>query len=402
MGDSKQTQTSSQNTSGSSSTNPWAPATSYLQGVLGNTANLYGQTTNSALPGALQSGQNQAIANASGGATTNLANQGFGDVSNLLGGTGLSSQQQSALGGVGSALGAFNTGNRTTTGYLTPIADGSQLGASNPEFQQELQASLSKARDTIGSQFAGAGRYGSAAMGNAEATQLGNIAATATQSQYNTDRSNQLAAIGQLSGLSTSGLSGNLSGQEAVSGIGQQGIANQLAGIGLIPGLNTSQNLDANNLMTTGNQGWSNLDNAASLYSSIGGMGGTSTSTGQSNGTATTQNQQSPLGMLLAGIGGVGNLFSTPTGGTSAFSAAKSLFSDRRLKADIVPVGTLFDGQTVYAYRYSNRLETHLGLMADEVAQNVPEAVGVMPGTEYLGVDYGKATARAAELGGAT
>jgi hypothetical protein len=80
-------------------------------------------------------------------------------------------------------------------------------------------------------------------------------------------------------------------------------------------------------------------------------------------------------GGLLSGLGGL-------AGGIIASS-------DRRLKQDIVPVGSLPNGLTVYKFRYKWGGPVHTGLMADEVRQVHPEAVIRVGG--YDAVDYGKA-----------
>ena len=326
MGDSSQTKSSSSqssslaNSSGSNTSvqDPWAPSQPYLTGILGQTQGQYDATSNPATNGALKTGQNAAITNATQGNTTNLANQGMGSISSLLGSGGLSDEQRSALDNIGSSVGTFNTNQGQAASYLTPIANGSQVGINNQAFQTALKGSLQDASDTIASQYAGLGRYGSQAMDRTMADRLGTIAASATQQQYNQDLQSQLAAIGQMSGNNSSPLSGNLSGATTQAGIGQQGIASQLAGIGTIGGLNEAQGADANTLMGVGNQGWSNVGNAASIFSNLAGQGKSSSGTtsgsiatnGKSDGTETTETEMSPLGMLLAGLGGAANIFS--------------------------------------------------------------------------------------------
>lgn len=72
-----------------------------------------------------------------------------------------------------------------------------------------------------------------------------------------------------------------------------------------------------------------------------------------------------------------------------------SLFSDRRLKTDIRPVGKLDNGLPVYAYRYSEDGPVQIGLMADEVEQLHPDAVTedrtFFSDGPYKMVDYDKA-----------
>lgn len=93
---------------------------------------------------------------------------------------------------------------------------------------------------------------------------------------------------------------------------------------------------------------------------------------------------QSPLSTIGQGIGVASSLF--------------GLFSDRRLKDDIKPVGKLDNGLRVYSYRYKDDPEEirRIGLMADEVEDVHPEAVATVPFGSLAGmqmVDYGRATA---------
>lgn len=76
---------------------------------------------------------------------------------------------------------------------------------------------------------------------------------------------------------------------------------------------------------------------------------------------------------------------------------AASLFSDKRMKEGVVPIGKSFDGQTIYRYRYKGQPQTHLGFMAQETKKDHPEAVGRRGG--MMTVDYEKATEDAADRG---
>ena len=64
------------------------------------------------------------------------------------------------------------------------------------------------------------------------------------------------------------------------------------------------------------------------------------------------------------------------------------VFSDRRLKQDIRLVGRTFDGLDIYTFRYRNDPVVRMGVMAQEVLEVHPEAVGEIDG--YLAVDYGR------------
>ena len=107
---------------------------------------------------------------------------------------------------------------------------------------------------------------------------------------------------------------------------------------------------------------------------------------------------------LLGGLGGgVTSLLGAGLNGGllgSGNSLLGKLFtaSDERLKENIEPVGELFDGTNVYRYNYKGDGRTHIGLIAQEVAETSPDAVGEFGG--FLAVDYGKASDYAAQLGG--
>lgn len=88
-----------------------------------------------------------------------------------------------------------------------------------------------------------------------------------------------------------------------------------------------------------------------------------------------------------------GGLFGRGGLTSDLFSGIGSLFtlSDARAKEDIRRVGEADNGLPIYAYRYKGQPTTQIGFMAQEVAQERPEAVGVFPGG-FLGVNYDLAT----------
>ena len=75
---------------------------------------------------------------------------------------------------------------------------------------------------------------------------------------------------------------------------------------------------------------------------------------------------------------------STSTGGgpstvgsiASTVGGIASIFSDRRLKEDIVKVGEMSDGLGIYRFRYIGGVKRFVGVMADEVARLRPWALG--------------------------
>jgi len=66
----------------------------------------------------------------------------------------------------------------------------------------------------------------------------------------------------------------------------------------------------------------------------------------------------------------------------------QNIFSDQRLKRNVVRLGTRSDGLGVYGFEYIWGGGRQIGLMAQEVAILYPEAVGESGG--FMTVDYGK------------
>ena len=155
-----------------------------------------------------------------------------------------------------------------------------------------------------------------------------------------------------------------------------------------------------------------NLQNAATLFGSIGtnaqqaGLAGAQAQLAA--GQTQQQTQQAGLQALynqfqqqqgfpyqqaqfLANIAeGTGALSGNATSGTSTTTGGGGFFSDERLKENIQRVGETDDGQPIYRYHYTGDKNTQIGLLAQDVEKHHPEAVGLAGG--YKTVNYKKAT----------
>lgn len=142
------------------------------------------------------------------------------------------------------------------------------------------------------------------------------------------------------------------------------------------------------------------------LNSSLQGQGnaayGAATSIGNANANADLAGLTASGNILGLGAGilGLGTGMGGTVGGNAISGLGSSLYgaflSDERAKDDIEPVGELFDGQTVYRYRYKGDERHQIGLIAQEVERAVPRAVVDLDG--WKGVNYRDATNRAAGL----
>lgn len=94
------------------------------------------------------------------------------------------------------------------------------------------------------------------------------------------------------------------------------------------------------------------------------------------------------LGGALAGAS-LGSAIGIGSGWGAGLGGLLGLFSDARLKTDITRCGTLDNGLPVYTYRYINDPTStyHMGVMAQEAKQVVPQAVNT-DASGYMRVRY--------------
>jgi hypothetical protein len=160
-----------------------------------------------------------------------------------------------------------------------------------------------------------------------------------------------------------------------LSGLQQNYLANQGQGVTAAQSALDAQNYGANATLAEEAQRRGIPVQALSLLAQIGvpiaGLGS------QSNGTTQGTQEMSGADQFGKIAGGIGSLL-------------KFIPSDMRLKEDISPVGTLFDGTPVYGYRYKGAGAYHIGLMAEDVERMTPRAVIEING--YKAVDYRAAT----------
>jgi len=83
-------------------------------------------------------------------------------------------------------------------------------------------------------------------------------------------------------------------------------------------------------------------------------------------------------GQLISGAGSTSTSEKPSTGSKilSAIGSIGSIFSDRRTKEDISRISSFPDGLGVYTFRYLGDEEVRVGVMADEVAELRPWALG--------------------------
>ena len=176
----------------------------------------------------------------------------------------------------------------------------------------------------------------------------------------------------------------NNQGFNTALGAANQSTQAQLAGLGAASGIAGQQSSINQGQFGMGTglwgQGWQNAvmpytigQQGAGILSGLAGASGQSTS-GTSQGTQTTTATPSPFSTIM-------NLAGT------ALSAG--MFSDERVKEDIIPIGESFDGQPIYEFNYKGDPRRTIGLLAQDVEEHTPEAVGEVDGIKT--VDYEQA-----------
>jgi hypothetical protein len=237
----------------------------------------------------------------------------------------------------------------------------------------------------------------------------------ATQAAMNQQQGQQLAQQ-QAEAIRGGAFGGERAGLQRAQLMGQQGLA-QAQAIAPLYQQNYNQALAAAQQQQGVGLGAEqanrqNLQNAATLFGSIGtnaqqaGLAGAQAQLAA--GQTQQQTQQAGLQALynqfqqqqgfpyqqaqfLANIAeGTGALSGNATSGTSTTTGGGGFFSDERLKENIQRVGETDDGQPIYRYNYKGDKNTQIGLLAQDVEKHHPEAVGLAGG--YKTVNYKKAT----------
>lgn len=210
-------------------------------------------------------------------------------------------------------------------GYGQSVLGGQYLNG-NPHLQGMIDSTAEDVTGRVNSNFGSRGTFGAASHGAALAKNLAEAENAMRFGNYSQERAMQ---------------------QGAMQSAPQMAAADYL---GITPLLSTAQ-LGAE-LPYTG------LNNYSSALGQL--MNGSS-------------QKQGSLGSIMQGVGAAGSAIA---------------MSDRRLKENIEKVGELADGLGVYRWNYIWGPERFEGVMADEVAELRPWALGPIIGG-YASVDYG-------------
>lgn len=266
-------------------------------------------------------------------------------------------EQSQALDGVYQRAGAGSPLVDSAQGYNQAVLNGDYLRAGNPYMAAMSQGIGDAVQEQVGARFSGSGRrMGSPGEVQTFQRDMANQLAPLQFAQYGQERSMQQDAAAMAPTLANQDY---FDLEQALNAGNMQQQQNQL---GITDDVNRF------------NYGQDEPYQRLTRYGSLLGMGSpftatTSTSTG---GGAT------PGAFDYAGLG---------MQGLSAAGSAYTAFSDRRLKRDIVRVGTGRRNLPLYQFRYLWSDDIEVGHMADEVLEVAPWAIGTVAG--FATVDYG-------------
>jgi len=325
---------------------------------------------------------------------------------------------QAANQSAGRALSGWNpamsfAGNAAMGGLSNnPAMQGlSQYGTGNNQYAQSMfQNASNDIGNAVNAQFAQSGRYGNNAARTDTMTRgIGNAYNQIMTPVYEAERNRGLTAQQTMGSLYDSGANRQLQGAELFGGLYSQGNQDAARQQALLPSLFSYGQMPGQAMLDIGGmyegQAQNYLDadrarydyNANAPWELLGRY--SQTVNGMPDFSSQVQTQQGPgtnrvmqgLGMAATGASlwsGLGSLFGGAGGALGGSGALLGLgLSDRRLKRDIVPLGSDINGTPLYqfAYLWDAPGEKRIGVMADEAPAH---AVHTHP-SGYAMVDYG-------------
>lgn len=360
---------SKKKTSTTAEQDPWEPTIDSLEALIGK----IGQNDDNI---GATGGQQEAFAQL----FANAKNEGnpFADQIKTLAGD--------LFGGVNSRSGTVDDAYTRLQDQIGGVAAGNNLDVNeNPYIQEMLQNNANNIASRINQQFAGAGRDLSGLNQSRVAQGISEGTIPALFNQYNLERQNQANAANQLFGAGTTAA-------QTAQGLDLSALQQRLQGIGAADAYTAARDAGPNTILALEQQlkqlPMEDIGRIEALLGPLAQLGMQQSSKSTSKGSSTGA--------------GISNLF----GGLGALLGG----SDENLKEGVhgpdsepEQVGELADGTPIYRYKYKGDPTgvTHLGVMAQEIEGEHPEAVHEEP---MLGgmrrVDYAAATEDSAQMMG--
>jgi hypothetical protein len=331
-------------TSGLTASNPYGPASGVLQKALARAGGLF--NANRLTPYVPMNARQRAGLDTEYG----MAKSSIPSLQAALGQTNAFSQ---GAGDISSAaqtgIGARALGPSYAEQYLGSIANGSQLGANDPNFERLLAKAEANAATEAGMAASGMGRTGSDYHQKVVADTVGDLDASQRLNRLNQQEQRQMDAIGAMESGRFGGLSQALNAYNSASGIQGANQDRRYGATQAIPGMTNALQVPGqvmagvgdvmhnDALAKTGNpaanltaltQILGGLTNGLGTTSTTGNTSGTQTgaSTSVTNGVGTATGPNNTLGQILGGGIGLTSLLKSLGGSGGLVDLLKGAF----------------------------------------------------------------------------
>lgn len=386
-----------QKTESKTESSPWAPAQDQLKDILSDAQKEY--EASGGLSGDWIEKNYPDLTDEMKSALGNMAESG--NLKNVA-----DQVNQISAGAAGNVNNASNALTGMTQGGITgqqvndlagELYDSDTVNSQTAQLGKDVNHAYEGQVEQLNQQAGASGNMGSSRAGVAQGVISGkanDALAKGTADIQNSARTNAYSqALGTLQGNQSTNLNaanslgslGMNQGQLAAgnASIYQQMLGNQFnaANVGQTQAQNSALN-DYFNQYGQSQAGWSNLQQYLNTVGSIGGMGGTSNSSGTNTAS-----------------GGGGSMFNNMLGAASTGAGiyGSIMNSDKELKKNIKKVGKSKSGSNVYEWDWNKKAEKEVGekgsgrgVLAQEEAKKNPDAVMKNPKTGTLMVDYSK------------
>jgi hypothetical protein len=377
----------------SSSSTPWGPQASALTSAFNNAQNAYGTASQAQAPtdftaqftpdqlatfnSMLGYSNNNSIPGTTANTSNTMQNAGSNATAGAL--SGLGSYDPTKL---NNTQAINDAANQYVAGQNIPAQVANAMFGATQQAQQVTMPGIEQNAAQTGNTNSSRTGIADGLVQESLANQAANLSATMQGQAYanglnlasSNANANNANTLGALTGAAAAGTAATNSGVNAgTSSITDQGNLFNMANAAGAGEQAANQTNLTNQLQQYQSQVSSPYDALNGLMGIIGSKSWGSNTTGTDTSTS-TPSATSVIGGLLGAAG-----------------QAKSLFSDRRVKEDIVRVGTLDNGLPVYTFRYIGNPTVHMGLMAQDVEQVKPEAVTEIHGIKAVNYEMASA-----------
>jgi hypothetical protein len=271
-------------------------------------------------------------------------------------------QLSADLFGADSRSGEVESAYADLTRRLAPTADGANLDVNeNPYLQEMLQNTSDNIFNRINASFAGAGRNitGNTAGQKAVGKGISEGTLPTLFNQHNLERNNQVDAAKTL-------FQGGTGAAQTAQGLDDAAMGQRLQGVNVSQAALDAENYGPNTILNLEEQLKDLPAEDLALYTQLIGS--------------------------IAGLGGQVEGTSKQSG--SSFGLGANLLSDERSKegpdgGEPEKIGELANGTPIYRYRYKSdpNKRVQIGVMAQDVEKDDPDAVTEYGGMKYVDVD---------------